>query len=340
MKYKMTHKLLVLSISAVLFFSCQSGSEKKAAGTESRPKTEAELLMESLAQNGDYVNSRQFPSMIKAPTLYESLDSSTLVVDIRSPEVFSHGHIKGAVNVQFSDIPAFFENKIKPFEYEKIVIACYRGQSSSYSTCLLRLMGYGNVYSLRWGMNAWHPDLEEGEPWNSLISSEYTSKLETTENLPPAPGSYPELGTGKTTGEEILKERIGKLFAEGLSGVFLNAQDVFAKNDSFFIINYERKDKYDSGHIPGAVRYKPGGMLGIPEEMLTLPAQKDIVVYCGTGHNSAFAVAYLRLLGYKAHSLRLGNNSFMHDKMLKEKLALSWDAFTPDMLNKYPYVKK
>ena len=25
----------------------------------------------------------------------------------------------------------------------------------------------------------------------------------------------------------------------------------------YFIINLERKDKYDDGHIPGAIRYKP-----------------------------------------------------------------------------------
>ena len=276
----MTQKLLVLTLSTMVFFSCKSGSEQNSSVNESKPKTEAELLMETLAQNGDYVNSRQFPSMIKAPTLFESLDSSTLVVDIRSPEAFAQGHIRRAVNVQFSYIPDFFENKIKPFRYDKIVIACYRGQTSSYTTCLLRLMGYGNVYSLRWGMNAWHPDLEGSVPWDSLISSKYTSRLETTENLPPAPGSYPEPGTGKTTGEDILKERIHKLFSDGLSGIFISADDVFAKKDSLFIINYERKDKYDSGHIPGAVRYKQGGLLGIPEEMLTLPSDKDIVVYC------------------------------------------------------------
>jgi rhodanese-related sulfurtransferase len=339
MKNKWLFKISVFIISIFMIVSCKTGSEKKAMSTEIKSKTEADLLMETLAKNGDYVNSRQFPSMIKAPTLYASLDSGTLVIDLRDPETFANGHIKGAVNVQFPDIPSYFENKIKPFEYEKIVMVCYRGQMSSYTTCLLRLMGYGNVYSMRWGMTTWNPDLAGNVPWDSIISSKYTSQLETKENQPPAPGVYPDLATGKSSGDEILKDRIKKIFTDGISDVFVSAENVFAKRDSFFVINYERKDKYDSGHIPGAIRYKPGGTLGIPEEMLTIPSQKDVVVYCGTGHNSAFVVAYLRLLGYKAHSLRLGNNSFMHDKMLNEKVALSWEAFTPEMLNKFPYVK-
>jgi rhodanese-related sulfurtransferase len=196
MDFKMRKKCLfgitVLLISAFMIVSCKTGSDKKMVSTEIKNKTGVELLMETLVKNGDYVNSRKFPSMIKAPTLYANLDSGTLVVDIRDPETFSKGHIKGAVNVQFPEIPSYFENKIKPFEFEKIVIVCYRGQSSSYTTCLLRLMGYGNVYSMRWGMTTWNPDLAGDRTWDKIISSKYTSKLETIENLLPAAGIYPD----------------------------------------------------------------------------------------------------------------------------------------------------
>ena len=61
--------------------------------------------------------------------------------------------------MKFGDIPAYFEHSIKPYRYDKIVMVCDKGQVSSYTTMLLRLMGYGNVYSMRWGMSAWNPDL-------------------------------------------------------------------------------------------------------------------------------------------------------------------------------------
>jgi rhodanese-related sulfurtransferase len=336
-------KILVFPI-VILFLavSCKTGMEKPTAVIETQPKvkTEADLLVEYLAKSGDYVNSRQFPSMIKSTTVLAALDSSCYVIDLRDAETFAKGHIKGAVNVQFSDIPSYFENKIKPYEFDKIILVCDHGQKSSYTTQLLRLMGYGNVYSMRWGMAAWNPKLAGGRPWSSLISSDYSTRLEIKENLAPPQGNYPSLETGKTSGEEIFRERIKKVFTEGLKDFAVSAADVFANTDRFYIINYDRKDKYDFGHIPGAVRYKPGATLGIEAEMKTIPTDKDVVVYCATGHNSAFVVAYLRLLGYKAHSIRYGNNSFMHDKMVLEKTRLSWEAFSEEeMVKDYPFIK-
>jgi rhodanese-related sulfurtransferase len=324
-----------------LAIACGTGNEKSAQKPDMQPKvkTEADLLVEYLAQKGDYVNSRQFPSMIKAERVLSGLDSSCYVIDLRDPEMFAKGHIKGAANVQFGDIPVYFETKIKPYEYDKIVIVCDHGQRSSYTTQLLRLMGYGNVYSMRWGMAAWNPALAGDRPWSKIISSEYSSRLDTVEHPANAAGEYPSPGTFKTTGSEIFKYRVNKLFAEGFKDFSVSAADVFANPDNFYIINYDRKDKYDFGHVPGAIRYKPGATLGIEAEMKTIPTDKDVVVYCATGHNSAFVVAYLRLLGYKAHSMRYGNNSFMHDKMVQEKTRLSWEAFSEEMIKDFPYTK-
>ena len=48
---------------------------------------------------------------------------------------------------------------IKPFEFDRIVLVSNDGQHASYTTSLLRLMGYGNVYALRWGMSGWNKSL-------------------------------------------------------------------------------------------------------------------------------------------------------------------------------------
>lgn len=325
-----------------LAISCKTGTEKpeQVSVNPSSVKTKAQLIEDYLVKSGDYVNSRQFPSMMKSETVLQSLDSSCLVIDIREPEFFSQGHIRGAVNLAFGDLPDYFESGIKPYEYEKIVIVCYHGQLSSYTTMLLRLMGYGNVYSMRWGMAAWNPDVDGGSPWSELVKSDYSSMLETKVNPAAPAGDYPTLETDATAGEEIFRERISKLFEAGFRGFTISAEEVFENPDSFYIINYDRKDKYENGHIPGAVRYKPGATLGIESEMRTIPKDKKVVVYCATGHNSAFVVAYLRLLGYNACSLRYGNNSFMHDKMVQDKLKLSWEAFSDEeMVKKFPYTK-
>jgi rhodanese-related sulfurtransferase len=336
--------LFFLLTLAIIFTSCnrQPKSTDEAASNQvvaaDTVKTEADLLLEYLAQKGDYVNSRQFPSMIKIPTVYENLGKNMLVIDIRKPETFSKGHIKGAVNVSFNNLPSYFEKDIKPFQYEKIVLVCDHGQRSSYATCLLRLMGYGNVYSMRWGMAAWNKGIAKESGWDKICSDKFASQLDTVTKDKPAIAGFPDLKTGKKTGEEIFRERINSLFAEDLKNVMLPAEMVFGGKDSLFLINLDRKDKYESGHIPGAIRYKPNGTLGIPSEMKTIPAEKPVVIYCETGHNSGFATAYLRLFGYEAHSLKLGTNSFMYGKMLRET-ELAWNTFNEEEQHDYPVVK-
>lgn len=326
-----------------LLFACSGPQQQPNAGKQAEKQEkksgESELLIDYLAEGGDYVNSRKFPSMIKAPTVYEDLDRNNLYIDMRHPDYFRKGHIEGAVNVRFADIPEYFQSGIVPFEYDKIILICYGGQISSYTTSLLRLMGYGNVYSMRWGMSAWNKAFAENF-WLKAVSSKYEDQLETEVYLAGAPGTLPELHTGKLSGEEILMERYRQLFGEDLKEFQITADEVFANPDKYYIINFDRKDKYEAGHIPGAIRYKPNATLGILSAMETIPTDKEVVVYCGTGHNSSFATAYLRLIGYRAHTLEHGNNAFMHSKMLREKADLSWIPFTAKDINDYPFVKE
>jgi rhodanese-related sulfurtransferase len=299
---------------------------------------ETVLLLKDLKENGDYVNSQVFPSLIKASIVHESLSKNILVIDLRSSEFYSKGHIKGAVNKRFEDLPGYFETGIKPFEYDKIIMVSEDGQVSSYATCLLRLMGYGNVYSMRWGMSAWNNSFAK-EGWLKGVSGKYEKNIENKLNEKPFAKGMPDLGSGKISGEEIGTARFNKLFEAGTADILISADEVFLNPQKYFIINLERKDKYEDGHIPGAVRYKPEATLGFTDEMATIPSDKTVVVYCGTGHNSAFATAFLRLFGYDARTLKYGNNSFMHDKMIKERESLSWLPFTEADVNNFETVK-
>lgn len=343
-KLKTIYRFAAVVLISV-FFSCSGGPKKseqvevtnqKAVTKPVEINAEARLLVDYLVESGDYVNSREFPSLIGADATLEALSGKTLVIDMRKPEVFKKGHIKGAVNVEISGLTDYFASKIKPFEYDKIILACNSGQSSSYSTSLLRLMGYGNVYSLRWGMSGWSPKMEN--KWLDNISSDYEAQLDTTDTPKAAPGDFPVMNTGKTTGAEIMDQRIQTLFTD-YENATISADTVFSHPEKYYIINYERKDKYDAGHVPGAIRYKPGGTLGIIAEMQTIPADKQVVVYCGTGHNSAFVTAYLRLFSYNAKTLRFGNNGFMHDKMVREEQTMAWQPYTEKDTKDYEVVK-
>ena len=104
------------------------------------------------------------------------------------------------MNRKFSELPEYFETGIKPFEYDKIIMVCEDGQVSSYTTALLRMMGYGNVFAMRWGMGGWNKTYAE-EGWLKGASGKYEDRLEITTNETPAPAGMPELSTGLTNRE-------------------------------------------------------------------------------------------------------------------------------------------
>lgn len=345
MKSRISSYAFLLGLLAIFTVSCTGKKSakkpeavKEAVISAPAPPQETLLLLKELETNGDYVNSQQFPSLIKASIVNEELEKGNLVIDIRPEELYTKGHIDGAVNKQFGELPEYFESGIKPFGYDKIILVCDDGQLSSYTTSLLRMMGYGNVYAMRWGMGGWNKTYAQ-EGWLNGSSGRYEDRLETETRETPAPGLMPAPGTGLSTGSEIADARFRKLFEEGTENILMSADEVFTDPSKYFVINLERKDKYDAGHIPGAVRYKPESTLGFPEMMATIPSDRTVVLYCGTGHNSAFASAYLRLFGYDARTLKYGNNSFMYDKMVREKSSLSWLPFTLAESNDFPTVK-
>ncbi len=345
---KFFHQVIGIVFIALLV-SC-SGGGKSPKKTDAAPATElksaaiaineeSQILLKYLEKSGDYVNGRNFPSLIKASAVFKEIDGKIKIIDLRSPDAFAKGHIKGAVNVEFSKIPDFFINVIKPFEFDKIVMVCNSGQYSSYTTSLLRLMGYGNVYAMRWGMSGWNKDFAK-DAWLNAVSDKYADKLEVAENERAIPSDFPQMNTGKSTGEEILTARFNSLFAAGYADAFITADKVFEQTKNFYTINFERKDKYDAGHIPGSVRYKTNGTLGIISEMQSIPPDREVAVYCGTGHNSGFVTAYLRLFGYNAKTVMYGNNAFMHSKMVQDRKLLSWLPFSESEIENYPYEKK
>jgi rhodanese-related sulfurtransferase len=343
------HRIFILNVFlislSVLLTDCKGKKSESSSGTvessqagQDEKRSESMLLLKELEKNGDYVNSQNFPSLIKASVVFNELDSNNLIIDLRNRQDYDNGHIKGAVNVRFPDLPEYFESGIRPFEYNRIIMVCNDGQASSYTASLLRLMGYGNVFAMRWGMSGWNREYARNH-WMKGVSGKFEDRLETNTNDTPSPSEMPELKTGLSDGQAILDNRFKEVFARGLDSVLISADEVFRDPSRFFIINFERKDKYEDGHIPGAVRYKPESTLGFADVMSTIPSDRSVVVYCGTGHNSGFATAFLRLCGYDARTLKYGNNGFMYEKMKNEKTALSWLPFTLNDSNDFPVVR-
>jgi rhodanese-related sulfurtransferase len=326
----------IIAYSTVFFIAITllSSFKKNEQILQSEP-TEFEILVQYLEANGNFINSDLAPAIISASEIKDNLKNDKyLVLDLRSEAWFEYGHIKNSVNVNGPDLLTYFENEIDPATFDKITIVCYSGQSAAYYTGLLRLAGYNNVYNLKWGMSSWDEELATNM-WIKNTTDDLTAELETTENPMPEKGSYPTLATGKTDAEEILKQRITEAFAKPYKEFIVKTPDAIANPSDYYIVNYMSEEKYNAGHLKGAVQYTPNQSLATTADLATLPTDKKILINCETGQAAAYAVAYLQILGYDVYNLAYGNNSYMN-KVLKEK---GWNAFSSEEIKNYPIVE-
>jgi rhodanese-related sulfurtransferase len=313
---KISSTFWVVSL-VILLAAC--GEKQPAQETTLTPQAAFDSLITYIESNGNFINSDLVPAMISAGELYQQLDSNILIIDTRTPSEFSEAHIPTSVNVPFNLLLTYFESKIDPNSFTKIVLVCNSGQTLSYAASILRILGYNNVFTLKWGISSWHRPIAESR-WISRVSNKYSELLETSSNVKNPAGEFPGIETQEKYGYNILRERAQKLFAEGYNPFTLTADTLFEARQNFYIVNYWPMDLYNAGHIPGAIQYQPKKSLHSKEQLNTLPTDKPIAVYCYTGQHSSFAVAYLRLLGYDARTVSFGANGFMQGVMVKENM--------------------
>lgn len=303
-------KVLLLSIlSAFLFFaSCDDDDDAVVVN-------EANELIEYLESTGGTVVNT-FPVMIKTTDVNSAILTSAdqYVMDIRSAADYATSHIAGAVNVASGDVLTHYEaNNLQ--DYETVVIACYSGQTAGWANGLLRTMGYTNTKDMKWGMCGWNASTAGSWTSDSNVGNMYTTQLVTDVTAKAAEGNLPELNTGETDAEDILRSRVEAVFAEGFAEAKVSAATVFGATDNYYIVNYWSEADYSWGHIPGAIQYTPKESLTSDTFLKTLPTDKTIAVYCYTGQTSAHVAAYLRVLGYDAKSILFGVNGMDHDNM-------------------------
>ena len=279
---------------------------------------EAQLLVDYVEANRGYnVHGGYIMPAPDVQTAIVAAPDDYYLIDIRAASDYAAGHVTGAVNVALGDLPDHLASMSPaPSAYDRVILICYSGQSAAYSAGILRAMGYENVYSMKFGMSAWHTDFSG--PWNNNVSNARVTQFETTASPPKnSAGELPMLNTGFDNGAEILQARALAVFADGFGPAKVTDDDVFMALDDYYVINFWPQNLYEGlGHIPGAINYQPSETPFLLDTFLTtLPTDKPVVVYCYTGQTSAYIAGYLRVLGYDARTLLFGGNSMIHDAM-------------------------
>ncbi len=332
MKHFLKNFLVFLLLGTTLFVSCKKDDSEPAI-------QEAEVLAAYLESTDsplgkDFVNS-DMPAIMPASEVNILNNTNRIyIIDIRSGEDFNKGHIAKAINVSLAGIYDHLKS-VNLDLYDKVAIVCYTGQTSGYAASLMRLMGFGKVYSMKFGMCAWNSFFTGG--WDQNIGNNFVGEFISTPNTKAETGSMPKINTAKKTGQEILESRLTTLLNEGFgnSVASMSATSLFGNLTNYYIVNYWPETQYNNpGHVPGAVQYTPKESIKLATDLKTLPHDKAIAVYCYTGQTSAQLVAYLRLLGYNAKSVMYGTNTMIYDLMV----ANSMPVFNNGEVMEYEYI--
>ena len=82
------------------------------------------------------------------------MNADAQVIDVRSIEAFSRGHIVNARNIPFDELQASAK-KLGNAKSTPIIAVCDAGITSTEAVDALRKLGFENVYGIKGGMTAW-----------------------------------------------------------------------------------------------------------------------------------------------------------------------------------------
>jgi rhodanese-related sulfurtransferase len=331
-------------------------------------------LLSYLESHGDYINSEEINEFVSASEVYANR-SSYLIIDVRPQSDYVLGHVENAINVEPKNLLNFIKSKNCNI-YPKIVIISESGQSAAYYTALLKLAGFPNVFTMEYGMAAWHQNF--ADIWlNATRDFRAGTNHFTNEEYPkPDFTNLPVINSQNTNKsvKEKLEERIITLLAAGFDENLVDTSNFpkysissFEDGNASIVVetvysNYSsqsnsftnhfvlcfgstflyRANKLngpfaDQGHLPSAVHYLPMIDLRSTNNLQTTPTNKIVAVYDVNGQVSPKIVAYLRLLGYNAKSMLFGANTLFYSRVLWVE-SLAPFAFKQELIMNLPYV--
>ena len=117
---------------------------------------------ETFPKMADYPNNN-----IKTEDLLPKIDAEEdmVIIDIRSADDYAAGHLKGAINAPYKDIPTFLEQipDDKP-----VFVNCYSGQTSSQTVALLNIAGKYAVNIV----SGWNGGISQTEGYEEYVETD------------------------------------------------------------------------------------------------------------------------------------------------------------------------
>jgi phage shock protein E len=102
---------------------------------------------------------------ISQSALLDALHSSAppLVLDVRTPEEYAGGHVPGAMNIPYDQLPGRLD-EVQASHDDEVVVYCETGRRAAKAQETLRGAGFSRVIHLDGDMAAWRASRQPTEP--------------------------------------------------------------------------------------------------------------------------------------------------------------------------------
>jgi len=100
----------------------------------------------ALSSGHQSITGKELQSMLKD-------GSPSVIVDVREPELYSKGHIPGAINIPYDTAKGRILKELSP--KDRIVFVCHGGPMGDELAEILVKNGYTKVYNIKGGMKWW-----------------------------------------------------------------------------------------------------------------------------------------------------------------------------------------
>jgi len=91
---------------------------------------------------------------IEPPEVVKLINAEAAIIDLRTAEAYTRGHIVHAKNVAFDELQSDAD-KIEALKTKPVIAVCETGVTSTKAVHFLRKQGVERVYGLKGGMSAW-----------------------------------------------------------------------------------------------------------------------------------------------------------------------------------------
>jgi len=291
--------LAIALITAVTSCTDEATIRKRAAANAPKPIIK---IVEAVAPaNLGEINK------VDVPTFEKALETATLV-DVRTPEEYAAGHLKGAVNINFKK--RTFPDYINAIAKDKsVAIYCRSGNRSGKAAIIMQSLGFKKVIDLGSGYKGWNKAGKE------VVKEDNDANKKLQETL----------AKGEFKGTAV----VGKSHQIGVDEF-----EKLAKSGKITVVDVRTAKEYAAGHVEGAINVDWKNRHFAKEAIKNITNDKPAAIYCGSGNRATRAMYAMAALGFnEVYNLEHGMKSWNVANKPVKTLEVKGDKHHLDVAN-------